>query len=1045
MRKKDTKRITVFALIFTVFMSLFSSLVSASPESSVEVKMDPPTKEIVKLTPSESTVSFALTEGTHALSAEAEYDDGSKADVTAEGQWTSSDKSVVNVTRGVITAVKVGSTNVQFSIGTAVLNVEVNVTKDVLVSSEKPQPPNGSKIVSLILSANKIAYVTEGEKRPVVLKALYSDGKMKDVSKSAKWESGDSSIAQVTDGVVKGITHGDVALKVTYSTFPEINFFVSVEAKFDLARSLLLSANQLRLEASDDPVNVEAHEQTSLDSKNVTTLGNWTTTDPKVAIVNESGQITPVGVGRAYVYFKWDNLVDAVLVNVVEPKELVTDTPIVEILPNASWEAVLTEVFSDGYSEDVSSKAVWSVEDPSIATVSDTGFIRAGGKTGRTKVTASYRSDLHPSVEIEVVITNKLTIPRPIGLTASPTNFLIGAGESQPVEITEIYSDGSTKDVTEEIEAIDVDGENINASLFGNKVTGHKNGTAVVRAVYGRQIVDIPVIVADQYDPDKPAIAKSISVTPNVTNMVVHEQQQMKVEVSYTDGTVLDQTAYSSFNSNNPEVITIQDGQLTAVGVGTAIVSVNSADHTEKFTIVVSETPEPPSVNRVVELIPSETDITFPLAELTHSFSVEAKYQDGSTADVTSGGRYTSLDTDIVTIENGVLTGVAPGTTQILINHGTSIEILDVTILPENSDHAPAEDLKIESLLVTSFDVAVQKDKLHPFRISAQYNDGAQREITKSMKWKSMDPKIAVVTDGKITGKKIGITVVIGTMEGFPPIKIPVKVNAQEERSDLVGLDLGGDGFLLMQEGYSPVDFIAFAEYKDHNVVEVDQDGTWESSDESVATVDENGVITPVGNGEAYITFRYHEGFNDQVWVRVATPKLIPSKTDVVLEPDEMTDITLDAIFGRGIWGGIDVTGDSEWTVADKSVATISDSGRIIPQSVGKTTMTATYRGVSTEINVEVVDKHPTRIVGISASPSYIVSSVGTRSKTGINALLSDGTEKDITAEVTWRMSNPDVAYVTEDDHMEAKSEGAAAIQAEYEGFKVLVPIVITP
>ncbi len=57
------------------------------------------------------------------MNAEAEYADGTKANVTAEGQWTSSDESVVNVTRGVITAVNVGSTNVQFSIGTAVLNV----------------------------------------------------------------------------------------------------------------------------------------------------------------------------------------------------------------------------------------------------------------------------------------------------------------------------------------------------------------------------------------------------------------------------------------------------------------------------------------------------------------------------------------------------------------------------------------------------------------------------------------------------------------------------------------------------------------------------------------------------------------------------------------------------------------------------------------------------------------------------------------------------------------------------------------------------------
>jgi hypothetical protein len=72
MRTKVTKRITALTLIFTVILSLFSSLVSASPEKSVKVRKEPPSKEIVKLTPSESTVSFTLSQGKHDLKAEAE-------------------------------------------------------------------------------------------------------------------------------------------------------------------------------------------------------------------------------------------------------------------------------------------------------------------------------------------------------------------------------------------------------------------------------------------------------------------------------------------------------------------------------------------------------------------------------------------------------------------------------------------------------------------------------------------------------------------------------------------------------------------------------------------------------------------------------------------------------------------------------------------------------------------------------------------------------------------------------------------------------------
>src|SRR6476620_10198546 len=129
MRIKMTKRITSLTLVLTLFMSLFSSVVFASTEKAVGATNSPPTKEIVKLIPSESTVSLSLSQGHHDLKVEAEYKDGSKADVTAEGKWTSLDEKVVTVETGRLIAVNVGSTNVQFSLGNAVLNVEVNVTK----------------------------------------------------------------------------------------------------------------------------------------------------------------------------------------------------------------------------------------------------------------------------------------------------------------------------------------------------------------------------------------------------------------------------------------------------------------------------------------------------------------------------------------------------------------------------------------------------------------------------------------------------------------------------------------------------------------------------------------------------------------------------------------------------------------------------------------------------------------------------------------------------------------------------------------------------
>lgn len=1026
MRLHSLNRIFTFTIVFSLFISLFSHLTFAATKTETKVTND---KKIVKMIPSESTVSFAISEISHKISIWAVYKDGTKKDVTKEGQWTTANKKVVTVTNGILKPVSVGSTKVQFKHGSTVSKIDVSITK----KKDKPKTPKKPKIVTLMLSAYRTTFINQGEKKLIELRALYSDGSVKNITKSATWKSRDTSIVKVSKGEINGVSVGDASLNVKYSSFPEINFFVSVQEVYVETTGLELSVNQLRLETTDQPVQVEAQTRSTQNViKEVTSRGNWDSSNSEVVTVSNSGLVTPVGVGEAYIYFKYEKFVDAVRVKVVQPKKLVTDTPNIEILPNASFEATLNEVFNDGKSEDVRDKATWISDNPNIAKVTNNGLIIAGGKTGKTKIRASYRSNLHAPIEINVNITNKLTKPRPIALSATPSNFFLKTGKEEKVSIKAIYSNGMTKDVTDSVEWNNSE-PNV-ASINIDTVKGHSNGTTVFTAIYERETVNIPVVVTNK---NATTLPEKMTVTPNVTNMIVNEQQQLNVKVDYTDGSELDTTSLSLYNSSNPNVVSIDEkGLITAHSKGTAKVSVYSMDYTKRFEIVVSDKK---TISRVIDLEPSEKNIKFKLNERTHSFKLKAKYQDGSKADVTSLGRCTSLNPDIVTVENGVLTAISPGTTQVLVNDGTNTEIIDVTIQPDKPQ--PKKELKIDSLLVNTFDVVVQRGKLYPFKISAQYNDGAQREIKDFVKWKSKNPSIAAVSEGKIIGKKNGKTTITGTIDG---LKFEIPVNVMETRGpvNLEELTLS-QGYLLMQPGDQPVNITAFAKYTGNYDVEVDQEGKWESTNESVATVDQNGVITAVGTGSAYVYFRYHNGFTDAVWVRTFKPELMTSVEEVVLEPKELSFVSVLAIYGRGLASAFDVTDNVEWSIADESVATISDTGRITARSAGKTTITATYWGVTKEITVEVVDKKDTQVIGILASPDNYVQSVGTKSKLKINALYSDGTQKDITGEVSWRMSNSDVAYVTKDNYVYAAAEGAAVVMAEYAGFRYIIPIVV--
>ncbi|PMU50047.1 hypothetical protein C1X86_35780, partial [Pseudomonas sp. GP01-A3] len=82
--------------------------------------------------------------------------------------------------------------------------------------------------------------------------------------------------------------------------------------------------------------------------------------------------------------------------------------------------------------------------------------------------------------------------------------------------------------------------------------------------MYERQTVNIPVIVSGPNE-SAPPLSKRMTVTPNVTSMIVNEQQQLNVKVDYTDGTELDVTSYATYTSTNPNVISIdKNGLITA-------------------------------------------------------------------------------------------------------------------------------------------------------------------------------------------------------------------------------------------------------------------------------------------------------------------------------------------------------------------------------------------------------------------------------------------------------------------------------------------------
>lgn len=209
--------------------------------------------------------------------------------------------------------------------------------------------------------------------------------------------------------------------------------------------------------------------------------------------------------------------------------------------------------------------------------------------------------------------------------------------------------------------------------------------------------------------------------------------------------------------------------------------------------------------------------------------------------------------------------------------------------------------------------------------------------------------------------------------------------------------------------------------------------GRWASSDESVATVDANGVVTAVGEGSAVITMSAHrdkeaeeapEGADDSAfWVESAGFTVTVGKGVSLFGNVIYTTSPAVTLAGAGIEGAEAVSG---CTVTD-GVLSFADGAASAVVSVGGVEVEFVLCGEEDFVirNAEFFSYDP------DAETSYTLG-------IGEIPLDLDAVPLDSFAsgevEVTWSSSDEDVAVVDENGVVTALSEGETTVYAEYAG-----------
>lgn len=173
----------------------------------------------------------------------------------------------------------------------------------------------------------------------------------------------------------------------------------------------------------------------------------------------------------------------------------------------------------------------------------------------------------------------------------------------------------------------------------------------------------------------------------------------------------------------------------------------------------------------------------------------------------------------------------------------------------------------------------------------------------------------------------------------------------------------------------------------------------WISSNKSVATVNESGLVVAIGEGRSYVSAI--AGYRASTCVvNVIDPNApigdayIISENSVTIRPGTTKQLYT-------TFNGESVS--SEWSTNNASVATVNETGLVTAIQAGKATIKATYENAIVECNVTVSNDAPEQFT-ISISPTKL------NLLKGATAQLNATTSKP--ADITWSSENENIITV---------------------------------
>ena len=296
---------------------------------------------------------------------------------------------------------------------------------------------------------------------------------------------------------------------------------------------------------------------------------------------------------------------------------------------------------------------------------------------------------------------------------------------------------------------------------------------------------------------------ETISLNKSSLNLEIGKQETISVTEYLPEYATQEKKV--TWSSSNNKIATVQNGIITAVGEGTAVITAKCGNAEAKCSVTVSKKPE----IKVTQIVVEPQTVTLKKGE-TQNLKVELKPEIATNKEVT----YTSSNPESVSIDkNGKITALdCEKTAKITITSKSNPEIkaevevktehdygewvvteestydkdgIKTRICKKDSKHVETEKIpklnKIEvtQIAVNTKNITLKKEETYQLKVTVKPDDATNKEVT----YTSSNPEnVSVDQNGKITAldceKTAKITI---TSKSNPEIKAGVEIKTEHD------------------------------------------------------------------------------------------------------------------------------------------------------------------------------------------------------------------------------------------------------------------------